>query len=73
MKNREKQLEERHKPVRAPYKKKKLVDSDKLKVYSSQKKAKKDPQYDLLQNEDLEEVDDENVAEFPLKKSSSSA
>jgi hypothetical protein len=50
--------------VRAPYKKK--VDKEEgLKFYRSEKKARKDPNYDILSNEELEEVDEENTAPNP--------
>ena len=52
-KGREKQLEKRYKTVRAPYKKKDKGLSDKLQVFKSEKKARKDPNYELLKNEDL--------------------
>ena len=46
----ERKIEERYKPVRAPYKKKSR-DEDGLKVYTSERKARKDPNYELLKNE----------------------
>ena len=36
-------------------------------MYKSEKKARKDVNYELLKNEDLEEVDDENTIDSPLK------
>ena len=44
-KGREKQLEERYRPVRAPYKKKDKSAEENLKVFRSEKKARKDPNY----------------------------
>ena len=49
-KRREKVLEARYKPVRAPYKKKKNDFDEKLKVFTSEKKARKSPHYELLKN-----------------------
>ena len=36
-----------------------------MKVYKSEKKARKDPQYESLVNEEDDEVDDENTAPNP--------
>lgn len=50
LKRREKDIEERYRTVRAPYRKK--VDDNKgLQFYRSEKKARKDPNYELLANE----------------------
>lgn len=65
MKRREQKMVDRHKPVRAPYKKNKVDNSDKLKIFKSERKARSDPNYELLKDEELEEVDDENKAPNP--------
>ncbi len=44
MKRKEKRIEDRYNPVRAPYKKK-ARGSEGLKFYRSEKKARKDPNY----------------------------
>jgi hypothetical protein len=36
-----------------------------LKFYRSEKRARKDPNYELLRNEELEEVDEENSTPNP--------
>jgi hypothetical protein len=51
MKGKEKKIEERYKPVRAPYKRPDKSMNESLKVYSSEKKARKDPNYEVLRNE----------------------
>lgn len=45
MKKREKKIEARYRPVRAPYKKKVDHSKDIIKSYTSEKKARKDPNY----------------------------
>lgn len=65
MKRREKSIEERYTPVRAPYKKKAAKEEEPLKLYRSEKKARKDPNYDILSNEELEEIDEENTTPNP--------
>lgn len=52
LKQKEKDIEERYRTVRAPYKKK-SEDKKGLKFYRSEKKARKDPNYELLSNEEL--------------------
>ncbi len=66
MKTKEKKIQERYNTVRAPYRKKKR-DAEKagLKLYRSQKKARRDPNFELLNNEELEEIDEENTAPNP--------
>jgi hypothetical protein len=54
--------------VRAPNRKKNLYENENLKYFTSEKKARKDQLYDLMANEELEEVDEENTADFPLVK-----
>lgn len=49
LKTKEKKIEERYRTVRAPYKKK-TDKEDGLKFYRSEKKARKDPNYDILSN-----------------------
>jgi len=44
--------------VRAPIKKKNQYENENLKYFRNEKKARKDPLYDLMANEDLEEVDE---------------
>jgi len=44
--------------VRAPNKKKNQYENENLKYFTSEKKARKDPLYDLMANEDLEEIDE---------------
>lgn len=65
LKRKEKKIESRYKPIRAPYKKKSDHADDILKGYTSEKKARKDPNYEILKNEDMEEIDDEIVAPNP--------
>lgn len=66
MKTLEKRIEERYQTVRAPYnKKKKMAEKAGLKLYRSQKRARRDPNYELLNNEELEEIDEENTAPNP--------
>ena len=65
MKRKEKKIEARYKPVRAPSKKKVDPAANILKGYTNERKARKDPQYELLSNEDLEQVDDENTVPNP--------
>jgi len=50
LKRREKDIEERYRTVRAPYRKK-VEDNKGLQFYRSEKKARKDPNYELLANE----------------------
>lgn len=54
--------------MRAPNRKKNQYENENIKLFRSEKKARKDPLYDLMSNEDLEEIDEENTAEFPLVK-----
>lgn len=54
MVRKEKRIEDRYRPVRAPFKKSKKLVNENLKVYTSEKKARKDPNYELLKNEELE-------------------
>ena len=54
MKRKEKKIEARYKPVRAPNKKKVDPSANILKGYRDERTARKDPQYELLNNEDLE-------------------
>lgn len=49
MQRKQKKIEDRYKPVRAPFKKNKYT-TDAIKVYTSEKKARKDPNYELLKN-----------------------
>lgn len=49
LQRKEKKIEERYRPVRAPYKKNK-VKQETVKVYKSERKARKDPNYELLRN-----------------------
>ena len=53
MKQKEKQIEDRYKPIRAPYRKKSNANKDNIKVYTSERKARKDPNYSILQDEDM--------------------
>ena len=58
LKRKEKRIEDRYRQVRAPNKKKNLYENENLKYFTSEKKARKDPLYDLMANEDLEEIDE---------------
>ncbi len=64
LKTKEKAIEERYRVVRAPYKKS-VKEDEGLKFYRNEKKARKDPNYDILNNEELEEIDEENTAPNP--------
>ena len=50
MKRKEKRIEDRYKAIRAPYKKKQKDESG-LKFYTDERKAVKDPDYEILKNE----------------------
>ena len=50
LKRKEKSIEQRYIPVRAPYKKKAIKEEEPLRLYRSEKKARKDPNYDILSN-----------------------
>ena len=51
LKRKEKLIEERYTPVRAPYKKKLAKVNEDIKMFKSEKKARKDTNYELLRNE----------------------
>jgi hypothetical protein len=51
LKRREKDIEERYRTVRAPYKKKSDDGKKGLQFYRSEKSARRDPNYELLNNE----------------------
>ena len=59
-------MKERHRVVRAPYRKKK-GETEGLQFFTSEKKVKESPYYEDLANEDLEEAEEELIPD-PLKR-----